>query len=248
MDVQGSTRKWRSPRPPAPRTSASCTAPRPDARPPCSAVQAGRAEAGAGDHGVAQDPGDVAELIASASPQPPRRPIPRRCRSSRGSCRGPCDIGLHQAELSPRLGGGFAWTYALVLEYPGRPLPECDQCSVLLADIPANRTMNAAFDKYFPGLRTSPELQRDLGFAVAVRSAVRLHGAKAGGLGANGTTPTSAQLVNGLNSLKNDTLEGTAPPLTFTAGQPHPVDCWFTALMKDGKASLPDGLKVTCEQ
>jgi branched-chain amino acid transport system substrate-binding protein len=115
------------------------------------------------------------------------------------------------------------------------------------ADIPANRTMNAAFDKYFPGLRTNPNFNET--WASQWQSGLLFaHGAKAGGLGANGTTPTSAQLVEGLNSLKNDTLEGTAPPLTFTAGQPHPVDCWFTALMKDGKASLPDGLKVTCEQ
>jgi branched-chain amino acid transport system substrate-binding protein len=115
------------------------------------------------------------------------------------------------------------------------------------ADIPANRTMNAAFDKYFPGLRTNPNFNEtwtsewDSGLLFA-------HAAKAGGLGANGSTPTSAQLVQGLNSLKGDTLDGTAPPLTFTAGQPHPVDCWFTALMKDGKASLPNGLQTTCEK
>jgi branched-chain amino acid transport system substrate-binding protein len=110
---------------------------------------------------------------------------------------------------------------------------------------PAIQKMNAAFDKYFPGLRTSPLFNEgtasmwDSGLLFAAA-------AKAGGLGANGSAPTSAQLVKGLNSLTNETLDGTAPPLTFKAGQPHPVDCWFEALMKDGKASLPIGTQTVC--
>ena len=54
--------------------------------------------------------------------------------------------------------------------------------------------------------------------------------------------------MQGLTSLKGDTLDGMAPPLTFKAGQPHPVDCWFEALMKDGKASLPIGTQTVCEK
>ena len=84
------------------------------------------------------------------------------------------------------------------------------------ADIPANRTMNAAFDKYFPGLRTNPNFNEGHWASQWQSGLLFADGAKAGGLGANGTTPTSAQLVKGLNSLKNDTLEGMAPPLTFT--------------------------------
>jgi branched-chain amino acid transport system substrate-binding protein len=72
--------------------------------------------------------------------------------------------------------------------------------------------------------------------------------ARAGGLGANGSTPTSAQLIRGLESRRGDTLDGTAPPLTLTAGQPHPVDCWFEALMKNGKSSLPIGTQTVCEK
>ena len=71
--------------------------------------------------------------------------------------------------------------------------------------------------------------------------------AKAGGLGANGSTPTSAQLVTGLNSLKTETLDGLAPNLTFTSGQPHPDDCWYTFALKNGQWSLPNGTKTTCE-
>ena len=72
--------------------------------------------------------------------------------------------------------------------------------------------------------------------------------AKAGGLGANGSTPTSAQLTTGLQSLKGDTLDGLAPPLTFPAGQAHPVHCWFESAMHNGAFSLPDGTATTCEK
>jgi branched-chain amino acid transport system substrate-binding protein len=60
--------------------------------------------------------------------------------------------------------------------------------------------------------------------------------------GANGTTPTAADLVKGLQSLKGDTLDGWAPPLTFAAHQPHPVDCWFTTEVKNGQFQMPIGL------
>jgi branched-chain amino acid transport system substrate-binding protein len=53
-------------------------------------------------------------------------------------------------------------------------------------------------------------------------------------------------LVKGLQSLKGDTLDGWAPPLTFAANQPHPVDCWFTTEVKNGRFQMPLGLKTTC--
>lgn len=36
------------------------------------------------------------------------------------------------------------------------------------------------------------------------------------------------------------------PPLTFTGGKPHPVDCWYTAHVAGGKAILSNGGKYTC--
>ena len=115
------------------------------------------------------------------------------------------------------------------------------------ANAPAIQTMNAALDKYFPGLRSSSTYQEGLA-SMWDSGLLFADAAKAGGLGANGSTPTSAQVVKGLESLHGDTLDGTAPPLTFTAGQPHPVHCWFEALMKNGKASLPIGTNTVCEK
>ena len=39
---------------------------------------------------------------------------------------------------------------------------------------------------------------------------------------------------------------GLTVPLTFTAGKPHPVDCWFTARVQGGTPKLIDNGKVTC--
>ena len=115
------------------------------------------------------------------------------------------------------------------------------------ANTPAIQTMNAAFDKYYPGMRNSP-LYNELYEGLWISGLLFGDAAKAGGLGANGTTPTSAQLVKGLQSLQGDTLGGLAPPLTYKAGQPNPVHCWFESLIDNGKFSLPTGTAPTCEQ
>jgi branched-chain amino acid transport system substrate-binding protein len=72
------------------------------------------------------------------------------------------------------------------------------------------------------------------------------HAAQAGGL-TTSDTPSAAEVIKGLELLHGDTLNGWSPPLTFTAGQPHSVDCWFTLQVKNGNASLIDGGKTTCE-
>jgi branched-chain amino acid transport system substrate-binding protein len=107
--------------------------------------------------------------------------------------------------------------------------------------------MNAALDKYYPGLRKASTYNE---FAMGAWPSGLLFAdaAKAGGLGANGTAPTSAELVKGLTSLKGDTLGGMAPSLTFAPGAAHPVDCWFTFALKNGKFSLPNGTNTTCEK
>jgi branched-chain amino acid transport system substrate-binding protein len=111
---------------------------------------------------------------------------------------------------------------------------------------PAVSAMNKALDKYAPGVRkhsTYGELPMEAWIAGKMFQAAAL----AGHLGANGKAPTSTAIVNGLDSLNGATLGGLAPPLTFTAGKPHPVDCWYWALLKAGKYSTPYGLKPSCQ-
>jgi branched-chain amino acid transport system substrate-binding protein len=61
-------------------------------------------------------------------------------------------------------------------------------------------------------------------------------------------TPTADDVTNGLNTFKDETLDGLAPnPITFTAGEQHPANsCWFTMILKNHKLTSPDGMKTTC--
>lgn len=111
---------------------------------------------------------------------------------------------------------------------------------------PEVEAMDTAVDKYYPGLRNNTTEWSQLA-ALSWPSGLLLEDAvKAGGLSATGT-PSAAEVVKGLHSLHSDTLDGWAPPLTFTAGKANPVDCWFTSHVKDGTPSLVDNGKVSCE-
>jgi branched-chain amino acid transport system substrate-binding protein len=112
------------------------------------------------------------------------------------------------------------------------------------ASSPVNTAMNAAIKKYYPGLES--DINYTMAGANAWQSGLLLEAAaKAGGLTAS-ATPTSAELITGLTSLKGETLDGTAPGLTYAAGKANPVDCWFTYQLKNGVFSLPNGTKQTC--
>jgi branched-chain amino acid transport system substrate-binding protein len=113
------------------------------------------------------------------------------------------------------------------------------------ANTPAVNAMNSATDKYYPGLRKSSLYS---GFAEqAWAGGLLLQAAfKNAGLTAS-ETPTSAQIFQGLNSMKNETLGGFSPPLTFEAGKPHPVDCWFTAKVENGTVGIVNNGQVSCE-
>ena len=113
------------------------------------------------------------------------------------------------------------------------------------ANTPANTDDECRLRQVLPRPAKQLTYREGHGLDVGFRSVVRGR-SQGGGLGANGSAPTSAQLIKGLESLHGDTLDGTAPPLTFTAGQPHPVHCWFEALMKNGKSSLPIGTQTRC--
>ncbi|CAO5177063.1 Leucine-binding protein domain-containing protein [Frankia sp. AiPs1] len=114
------------------------------------------------------------------------------------------------------------------------------------SDAPVVTTMNAALDKYAPGLRDDHATYGELPSEGWVSGLLFAAAAKAGGLGANGSAPSAAQVITGLNSLKGETLDGFAAPLTFDAGKAHQVNCWFETSLVNGKYSVPNGTKPTC--
>jgi branched-chain amino acid transport system substrate-binding protein len=61
-------------------------------------------------------------------------------------------------------------------------------------------------------------------------------------------TPSStpADVKKGLYALKNETLDGVAPPLNFTPGKPSFIPCWFAQEVKDGKFASLNGDRPSC--
>ena len=59
---------------------------------------------------------------------------------------------------------------------------------------------------------------------------------------------TAADITKALDSMKDETLGGWSPPLTFTAGKPHTVDCWYTGRVQNGTPKLVNGGKLTCRK
>jgi branched-chain amino acid transport system substrate-binding protein len=63
-----------------------------------------------------------------------------------------------------------------------------------------------------------------------------------------GANPTTTDVYNGLYAMKNETLGGFAPPLTFTQGKPTTVNCFFVVSIKNGAYVAPNGATPSCEQ
>jgi branched-chain amino acid transport system substrate-binding protein len=117
----------------------------------------------------------------------------------------------------------------------------------LFSSIPEVQKMNAAYDRYFPGLRSNyATTDYSEHAATAWASGLLLQDAvKAGKLTRTGK-PSAAEIVKGLLSLKGDTLDGMAPPLTFKAGKPHPIDCGFEGNVVNGIATVGNNGKAVC--
>lgn len=61
------------------------------------------------------------------------------------------------------------------------------------------------------------------------------------------SNPTAAQVVAGLDQIRNDNFGGLTSPLTFTQGQPTPTPtCYYPIVVVQGGFSAPDGLQPQC--
>ena len=99
---------------------------------------------------------------------------------------------------------------------------------------PATREFHAAAKKY--------GLTLGVGAATGWTSGKLLQKA-----GANLTEPTSAAILKGLWSIKNDNLGGLTAPLTFAEGQPAKTGaCWFAIQIQANKWVSPDNFSLTC--
>jgi branched-chain amino acid transport system substrate-binding protein len=113
-----------------------------------------------------------------------------------------------------------------------------------LNDTPGTKLMNASFHKYASSILASPNYgEQDT--EMWVSGLLFQEAAKKSDAGTHGPI-TSAQIVAGLHEIANDTLGGMAPPLTFKAGQPNPVHCWFYVGIEDGHFTAPNGATPSC--
>lgn len=99
-----------------------------------------------------------------------------------------------------------------------------------------------ALKRYAPGLISSSQFNPD---AILPWAGGELFAAAAA---AAHITPTStgADVKKGLYALKNETLGGLAPPLTFTPGKPAFIACYFAQEIKGGKYTSLNGNLPTC--
>lgn len=122
-------------------------------------------------------------------------------------------------------------------EYPDIPFWD--------SSVPAVKTYDTIMDKYYPGVREDKSIYIEDNLMSYISAKLVQAGIEAGGL-TSSETPTAAELTKGLDSIKNDTLDGLAPPLTFTAGQPHLVNCYFVGHVSNGKMAIANGGKPEC--
>jgi branched-chain amino acid transport system substrate-binding protein len=110
------------------------------------------------------------------------------------------------------------------------------------SSVPGVKDYLDAVSKYAPGAMTAPSWSQQLimGWAGAQLFAAA---AKAGGI-----TPSStpADVKKGLYALKDDTLDGLAPPLTFTPGTQANPACYFTMSISSGEFQTQAGTQPVC--
>lgn len=119
------------------------------------------------------------------------------------------------------------------------------QSNPVLADTtaPGNAEFRAAFDKYVPGGSKSDQSNEENIQMFSGLNALKLALER----GKVTPTSTSADVLKGLYTFKQETVGGQTPPLTYVKGAPTFVGCWFTTQVKDGKfIALQPGGKPSC--
>lgn len=123
-------------------------------------------------------------------------------------------------------------------------LPGMANALVSLNDFPWTVSGNKGIDEFLSAYKTyapdqplTPNASQGWTSAILFQQAAAHIGAK----------PTSAQILAGLWSLKNDSLGGLAPPLTFAKDKPAPdARCAFVMKVENGVMKSPYGLKTVC--
>lgn len=101
---------------------------------------------------------------------------------------------------------------------------------------PATKFFHKVMAKYLPHEQRGSEV-------AAVWTGMELFNAVAAKAGVD---PTPQAIYTGLYALDGSTLGGLAPPLTFKAGQPNPVSCFYLVESTNGRQTAPKGDHPVC--
>jgi branched-chain amino acid transport system substrate-binding protein len=112
--------------------------------------------------------------------------------------------------------------------------------------VPGFKQMRDALKKYNPGLLNDAGLNTNTADSAWVGGLLFEAASKAGGGFTDKTTP--ADVIAGLKKLKSETLEGTAPPLTYNNDKPPlaTTKCYFAMHVANGKLVSDNGGKASC--
>lgn len=109
-------------------------------------------------------------------------------------------------------------------------------------DTPGAQDFHAAVKRYLPGQVLDQPVMSGWASGRLLEAAMAKVSAEA-----RSGPITSAMILKGLALLKNETLDGLAPPLNFPAGQPAPVvECYYGLAIKPGGFAAPLGGKRFC--
>lgn len=109
------------------------------------------------------------------------------------------------------------------------------------SDTPGGREFRAAYDAYAPGSSIDQN-------SIYAWTSGKLLEAAIAGVAAQATGPLTTQLVlEGLWTIKAETLGGLAPGITFAKeARPKVSDCYYALAIDENGYSAPIGSKLTC--
>ena len=106
-----------------------------------------------------------------------------------------------------------------------------------MVNTPATAEFHQAVQQYAPNLRLSGTSSINWASGMMLASAIAHVGPH----------PTSQDFLDGLWTMRNETLGGLTPPLTYVKGGPAPpVQCYFVTELKGGKFTAPAGDAYSC--
>lgn len=140
------------------------------------------------------------------------------------------NLGINaQVAQDPNIQRNTAWLGAANIPFPSN-------------DTPGAKAFHAAADRFLPGQDLDQSTVSGWASGKLLEAAL----AKVASEARKGPV-TTALILKALGLVKNETLDGLAAPISFTAGKPAPVvSCYFPLLVGPGGFSAPSGGKRFC--